>query len=272
MVTHATSATRPALRPLLLNNLIAALIGSILMIFVHELAHLVAGLALGHPTTLYSFAAIHGDGVPADQAAFILLIAPAFSLVSGALMQWWTPLRGRADLLHLVWLWFAFASVQEGVAYLMLTPFGAGDTGQAAQLLGLPVLVQFLALTLGIGGMFLNARSFATHLARHAGPEQKARNAMSLWVWLYGMIATVLLSVLYLAVSPAQVTPGEQIAVMAAGTVLLVFAPMANIFRAQVAEVPVEPLRIRPVPVAGLVVLGLLIGGNVLLSFGIVFD
>ena len=102
MVTHTTASDRPALRPLLLNNLIAALIGSILMIFVHELAHLVAGLALGHPTTLYSFAALHGDGVSPNDAAFIPLIAPAFSLVSGAVMQWWTPLRGRADLLHLV--------------------------------------------------------------------------------------------------------------------------------------------------------------------------
>src|SRR5699024_12070353 len=70
-------------------------------------------------------------------------------------------LRRRGDLLHLVWLWFAFASVQEGIAYLCLTPFGAGDTGQASQLLGLPVALQLVALALGVGGMFLNARAFA---------------------------------------------------------------------------------------------------------------
>lgn len=117
--------------------------------------------------------------------------------------------------------------------------------------------------------MLANARAFAPHLARHAGASQADRNTMSLFVWLYGMIASVLLSFLYLAITPMDISAGEQIAVMAAGTVILVFAPMANIFHRQVAAIAYEPLRLRPVPVVGLIVLALLVAGNIMLSFGL---
>jgi hypothetical protein len=272
MVTQSTSApARAAVRTLLLNNLVAALIASALMILLHELAHLVAGLALGHPSVLYSFGVEH-LGSPSDADQVVMLLAgPAFSLVTGVLMQLWTPLRARADLLHLVWLWLAFTSVQEGIMYLCLTPFGAGDTGTAAQLLGLPLPVQFLALAIGVGGMFLNARAFAPHMARHAGTDPRLRNAMTLFPWLYGMILSVLLSTLYLAISPAEVPASAQIAILAAGTALLVFAPMAHLFSRAVAAVPHEPLHLRTVPVGGLVVLGVVVLGNILLSAGVRF-
>ena len=271
MVTHATHAASslPSARTLLTNNLVAALIASALMIVLHELAHLVAGLALGHPGTLYSFGVDHhGDPSESDQVV-MLLAGPVFSLVTGVLLQIWTPLRRRGGFAHLVWVWFAFASVQEGVAYLCLTPFGAGDTGTAAQLLGLPVLVQFAVLLLGVAGMFANAWAFAPHMARHAGPDPRRRNAMTLFPWLYGMIAAVLLSLLYLTISPADLPAGAQIAVLAAGTATFVFAPMAHIFARRVTAVAVEPLRLRPIPVVGLVLLALLVAGNIVLSFGV---
>ena len=270
MVTQSTpSHARVPARPLLLNNLVAALIASAVMIFLHESAHLVTALALGHPSVLYPFGVVH-EGSPSQTDQVLMLLAgPAFSLVTGVLMQLWTPLRARGDLVHLVWLWFAFASVQEGVAYLCLTPFGAGDTGAAAQLLGLPLALQFVILAVGIGGMFLNARAFAPHMARHAGEDPRSRNAMTLFPWLYGMIASVLLSVVYLAISPAELPASDQIAILAAGTAILVFAPMAHIFSRHVAEVPHQPLRLRAVPVGGLVVLAVLVAGNILLSFGL---
>lgn len=264
MVTQDTSA-----RTLLLNSLIAALIASALMIFLHELAHLVAGLALGHGGTLYSFGVLHHGDPTTSEEVMMLLAAPAFSLVTGVAMQLWTPWRRHGGFRHLVWVWFAFASVQEGVAYLCLTPMGVGDTGQAAQMLGLPVLVQILMLLLGVAGMFANAWAFAPHMARWAGADPRRRNAVTLFPWLYGMIASVLLSLLYLTVSPAEFPAGAQIAILAAGTAILVFAPMAHIFARRVADVPHEPLRLRAVPVGPLVVLVLLVAGNILLSFGI---
>lgn len=63
-------------------------------------------------------------------------------------------------------------------------------------------------------------------------------------------------------------TAGEQIAVLAAGTATFVFAPMAHIFARRVTAVAVEPLRLRSVPVVGLVLLAILVAGNIALSFG----
>ena len=106
-------------------------------------------------------------------------------------------------------------------------------------------------------------------MARHAGEDPRLRNAMTLFPWLYGMIISVLLSILYLAISPADVPAIAQIAILAAGTAILVFAPMAHIFSRGVAEVPYEPLRLRAVPVGGLVALAVVVLGNILLSSGV---
>lgn len=259
-------------RQFLINNLVAALIGATAMVMVHEAAHTAAGVALGHPSTQYAFGVTHeGDPSPTDQV-IMLLAAPAFSLVTGVLMALWTPLRsrsGHAGFGHLVWLWFAFTSIQEGITYLCLTPFGAGDTGEAATLLGLPVAVQLVALAVGVAGMFANARAFATHLARHAGADHPSRMAMSLYVWLFGMIIQMLLAVLYLAITPVDLSPANQIAVVVAGTAILVFAPMANMFHRQVAGVAHEPLRLPRIPLVGLIAWAALVVANLLLSFGL---
>lgn len=259
----------PSARALLLNSVVAALIAGALMILVHELAHLVTGLLRGHGGTLYPFGVIHHGELTVTEDVVTLLAGPAFSLVTGILLQVWSPLRGRADLAHLVWVWFAFASVQEGVTYLCLTPFGVGDTGMAAQLMGLPVVAQFVLLLAGIGGMFANARAFAPHMARLAGEDPVRRNAVTLFPWLWGMIASVLLALLYLVLSDAGLGAGEQIAVLAAGTGTFVFAPMAHIFAGRVRGVAAEPQRLRPVPVPGLALLAVLIAGNIALTAGL---
>lgn len=260
------SSSAPSARRLLVNNLVAAVLACTVMIFVHELAHLVTGLVLGYPGVFVAFGVLHVGEPTAVEAAIMALAGPAFSLVTGLVMMFWMPLQQRRSFGHLVWLWFAFVSVQEAVTYLCLTPFGAGDTGDAARLLGLPVVWQFVALAIGVGGMFFTARMFAPHLFRYAGTDARHRNAMGLFVWLYGMIAIVALTFVYLLVVPVSFTPGEQIAVMVGGTALLVFAPMANIFHRQVAGVAPVELRLPAVPVAGLVVLGVFVIINVLLS------
>lgn len=57
------------------------------MIFVHELAHLVAGLALGHDSVLHPFGVIDLGTPPEGKQVVTLLAGPAFSLVTGVLMQ-----------------------------------------------------------------------------------------------------------------------------------------------------------------------------------------
>ncbi|MGO1973947.1 MAG: hypothetical protein ACTH2Q_13410 [Propionibacteriaceae bacterium] len=262
-------ATQPPRRRLLLNCVVAAVAAVTAMIMVHEAVHLLTGAALGYPSTMYAFGVIHTGDPTAGHDAAMGLSAPAFSLVSGLVLALWLPLRRRGGFAHLAWLLFAFASMQEGIAYLCLTPFGVGDTGAAATALGLPVWVKVAACLLGVGGMFVTARMFATHLARHAGPDHGDRNAFSLFTWLYGMLILTALTIGYLAITPMELSPGEQIAILTANTAILVFAPMANIFHRQVADVPHEPLALPRIPVAGFVAVGVLLVINIGLSSGV---
>ncbi|WP_299300377.1 hypothetical protein [uncultured Brachybacterium sp.] len=57
------------------------------MIFVHELANLVGGLALGHDSVLHPFGVIDLGTPPEGEQVVTLLAGPAFSLVTGVLMQ-----------------------------------------------------------------------------------------------------------------------------------------------------------------------------------------
>lgn len=255
-------------RQLLLNCVTAAVLAVTAMIMVHEAVHLVTGAILGHPSTMYAFGVVHAGSPSATDQALMAISAPVFSLVSGALLAWWLSMRHRGGFLHLVGLLFAFASMQEGVAYLCLTPFGVGDTGLAATVLDLPAVVGVAACLIGVAGMFGTARLFATHLARHAGPDHGDRMVFSLFTWLYGMVILMVLTVGYLAITPMEVSAAEQVAILSANTALLVFAPMANIFHRQVADVGHEPLRLPRFPVGGFVAVAALVGLNVALSTG----
>ncbi|OYO21891.1 hypothetical protein CGZ93_08080 [Enemella dayhoffiae] len=259
------NATPPPTARLLWSSVVAALLGSTVMVLVHELVHLVSGVLLGHRSTLYPFGVDH-QGDPSRLAETVMLLsAPVFSLLSGLVLMSWLPLRGRAGFWHLAWLWFAFTSTMEGVSYLCLTPFGVGDTGAAASLLGIPVWARIVAGVIGLAGMFWLARRFATHLARHAGPVHRDRMAFSLWPWLIGMLVNMALAFAYLLSTPLEVPGGDQAAILAAGSSTLVFAPMANLFTRAVAEETYQPLELPRIPVAGLGLWALLVAVNLLL-------
>lgn len=267
MQTAATEAvsTPMSTRTLLVNCVVAAVTGQAAMILLHEAAHLFAGVALGHPSRMFAFGVTHGGNPSVVDEVAMLLAAPIFSLVMGIIMQVWQPLRRRANFLHLFWLFFAFASVQEMVGYLVITPFGAGDTGGAAMMLELPVPVVIIVCLVGVAGMLANAWAFAPHMRRHAG--HAGRNAIGLYPWLFGTIIGALCSLLYLALTPVEFPPADQIAVMAANMAILVFAPMANIFVGKdMPEQPTAPLALKPVPVTGLVTFGALLLVNIALS------
>src|SRR5699024_11309287 len=64
---------------------------------LHELVHLVTGLVFGHGGTLYPFGVLHHGDLTVTAEVVALLAGPAFSLVTGILLQRWTPLRQRGD-------------------------------------------------------------------------------------------------------------------------------------------------------------------------------
>lgn len=256
-------------RTVLFNSVVAAVLGAGLTVLAHELVHLITGLALGFPGVLYAFGVEHIGPATPQQNAIMALSAPIFSLITGFILAFWLPFRRRGGFAHLLWLWLAFTSIMEGVGYLVITPFGAGDTASAAQDLGWPAGVQIAICLLGVALQFLTARLFAPYVGRHAGLEGGPRSrqwAFAFWPWVIGSVVNMALGVLYLSLTSADFGLGPAIAILAAGMALLVFAPMAFIFRRSF-DPDYQPLGLKPVPVAGLVAFGVLVAYN-LVSLG----
>ncbi|QLQ16695.1 MAG: hypothetical protein HZY73_14720 [Micropruina sp.] len=59
--SHPTSAVLPAPRTILPNNLAALLLGSAVMVLLHEAVHWLTGAALGYRSILYSFGVTYPD-------------------------------------------------------------------------------------------------------------------------------------------------------------------------------------------------------------------
>ena len=254
-------------RALLVNSTVAAVLGAGLMVLAHELSHLVAGLAMGIPGTLYSYGVAH-EGSPV-QNAIMAGAGPMFSLLTGLVMALWQPLRATRSFWHLLWLWFAYSSMMEGIGYLEITPFGAGDTAAVASHLGWPPAVGWVLLAGGIAGQFALAWGFAHPVGRMAGADRGAPLDATLWPWLLGTVVNLGLSGLSMATHRAALSPGEVTVILAAGSATLVFAPMAMIFQRKMNAQPYEPLKLKPIPVVGLALLAGLILLNQALNLGV---
>lgn len=255
-------------RTILVNSVVAAVLGAGLMVLLHEVVHLVAGVALGGRSVLYPFGVTHASALGAEQRAIAALAAPAFSLVSGFALVAWQPLARRGGFGHLLWLWFAFTSIMEGVSYLVITPFGAGDTATAAELLGWPWGVVLAMCAVGVGLQFFAARLFAPHLRRHAGTDGARQWAFAFWPWLLASAVNVGLGQLWMALAGMDLTVGERIAITAAGLAVPVFAPMSFLFLRLAAEEPDQPLGLPRIPVGGLLAFAALTVLNLLLLRG----
>ncbi|OFM04506.1 hypothetical protein HMPREF2724_02335 [Corynebacterium sp. HMSC071F07] len=168
-------------RTLLINSTLAAIIGTTIMVFLHECAHFLTPLALGHSASLSAFAVTHSEDIP-THTALIAAAGPIFSLLSGIICSLLQPRR-------LVWIWFSFASIMEGVCYFVITPAGAGDTATVVDALGWPAWVQLVMCAVGVAGMFATAWHFAPYIKRFAGDDRKAQWAMAFWPWLIGAAA-----------------------------------------------------------------------------------
>lgn len=256
-------------RATILASLAAMLLGSAITVLVHEIGHWVVGAALGYPSQLYAFAVSHGGEQTAGDVAVMAMAGPLVSLVVGLVMTTWTPLRRTGGTAHLLWLWIGFTSLQEFVTYLVITPFGAGDTAMAVAALGWGAPVMFAALALGIGGMFWQAWRFALHLHRHSGGDHGRANQLAWHPWLLGVVWMIAVQAVLLLIAPptatgeAGLSPGLVIVLLMASMAITVFAPMGFIFLRK-REVAAEPLRLPAFPT------GLVVGYAVLLVINVV--
>ena len=252
------------------NNLVAYLLGGGLMVLIHEVVHWLVGAALGYRSTMFSYGVTQQPDPGGWHAAITALSADIASLVLGLAMALWRPLEARGGFAHLLWLWHGFTSLQEGITYWVLTPFGAGDTAMAAAALGWPIWAMFVAMAAGIAGMFVSARLFAQPVATVAGDEIAARRAMAWWPWLLAIPFLLVHAFVMFSLQAMSLSVGEVVVVAMAGVSNGVFAPMSFIFARQ-AHQPAgwQPPRLSPWPVAGIVAFVVLVALQVLMRGGI---
>ena len=241
-------------RTMLVNATVALLLGSALMVIVHECCHWVAGALIGHRSTLYAFGVEYDPPTQGTQAAFTALAGVVGSLLIGVLCTTWLPLRRRNDFWHLLWLWFGFCQLEEAVTYFVITPFGAGDTAVALDGLGWPSEVGLVVSALGIGGMFVTARTWAPHMRRAAGDDLMLARCFSFFPWLLSIPVGALLTWAQLAGAGISVSIGEATDIMLAGLAATVFAPMGFIFFRRTQGQPRQPLVLRAVPIVAIAI------------------
>lgn len=224
----------PSVRDLVVHASVTFVAAHLLVVLLHELAHVTAGLALGFSNELFPFGVVHSPEPGRWQDAVMLLAGPAFSLVTGLLALVVQPFRAGRGQAHLLWLWFAGLSVMEGVGYLMLTPFGVGDTGSAAVLYEVPALVTWACLAVAVVGTVWMAARFAVPAVRHTAGDMTSLRAFTFYPWMVGTIVVLALTALNLvlvgdALGP-ELNAGVVVAVLMGAFALGVFAPMAMPF------------------------------------------
>lgn len=223
-MSNATEAPREATygRRLLVNSACAWVLAASVATTLHEGAHAVAGLALGHPVTLSSFSADSNTAM-SDQAAAVMTAAgPVFSLVFGIVVI----LTGRNlgnGFVRLFVMWLGFISVQNFVGYLVITPFGAGDSGAFVDELHLPRAVAFLFSALGTTGLAALAWLFLRHEVRYITSAGELRQ-VGLYAWLIGTAVTVAHTAVEAVINGAE--PGIVAIVMAGAASAGIFVPI----------------------------------------------
>ncbi|MCW4456651.1 hypothetical protein [Microbacterium sp. MPKO10] len=262
-------------RTVIFSVTVAFIAAQLIVVLLHELSHVVAGFALGYGNELYPFGVTHHPDPDTADAAIAALTGPAFSLVIGVLALAIQPFRRRAGFAHLLWIWVAFTSVMEGVGYLVLTPFGVGDTGTTAESLGAPVVVSLACFAVGALGYVLLARAFASVALRHTSGDLDALRCFTFYPWIFGTLVMLALCGANLLIAGSNFSGGEIFAVLMGTFALGVFSPMAMPFttgarKRQPESVASEPLTLPRVPVTGIVIAVIIVAVNLLvLSTGL---
>lgn len=99
-----TTTSGAGVRTLVVHASVALMAAHLLVVLLHELAHVAAGVALGFSNELFPFGVLHSPEPGGRDEAVLLLSAPVFSLVTGLLAMTFQPFRRGRGQAHLLWL------------------------------------------------------------------------------------------------------------------------------------------------------------------------
>lgn len=253
---------------IVVNTLVAMVLGTGITVLLHELARWVTGAALGSQATLFAFGVTYHPPLTGTAAAGAAAAGPVASLVIGSVMQVLQPFRFRGDFAHLLWIWVAVTSLMQAAVYLAITPYG-GDVATIVRELSLPAWSAWVAVAVGVAAMLGVAHQWAIHSVRLCGRDLTRLRCFSGYPWLIGAAILVGLAAVTTDLSGMPFTDRERAVVLVAAVAQTVFAPLSLLIVRWVNELE-EPLLVKPVPWVGLVACVGLIGFNLAIGGGLV--
>ncbi|MCW3156421.1 hypothetical protein [Micropruina sonneratiae] len=268
----AAGSGRAGIAAVVLNSVVALLLGGAIAVLLHNLGQWVAGALLGGRSELFAFGVRHLPPLTGRDAAVAALTGPLLSLLVGMAMQILQPFRYRGDFAHLLWIWTACSSLMLATVQLLLAPIG-GDLARALTELGAPGWLAWVAGVFGVLGVFSVAREWAIHSTRLCGRGLARLLCFSLYPWLVAVPAGLLLAWAELTVAQVKASdlgagPVDEVLVLFALPAFTAFAPLSLLLLNRVLELE-EPLEVRPVPVAGLIGLAVVVGAGLALAGGV---
>ncbi len=237
-------------RALLAGSTLAFVLAAMVNDTLHELAHAVAGLAVGLTPTLSPFSVEYAPEGTVSQQVITAAAGPLFSLLMGLALMVLARHWGRG-LVRLFFLWLPFMGVMNFAGYCFIAPFAqVGDTGQVLKLLDAPGWTYALVAAVGVAGQFWLGYRFAGQVRRYARTVDAERQ-LAFIAWIIGTLIMVIpttLQVVALGVEPAVV-----FVVVFYSCAVGVFGPMQFIFHHRFPPGD-EQLDLRRVNVTGIVV------------------
>ncbi|WP_147454077.1 hypothetical protein [Tessaracoccus antarcticus] len=126
---------------------------SCLAVILHEYAHALAHLMAGaDSSTIRAMSADPTGSLSTTAQGWTAAAGPSFSLVAG-LIVWGVARRLRGAAFQMAF-WFYIAAIQNAAGYLVITPFGVGDTATMVERWGWPTWVQMVMPVIGAAMMF----------------------------------------------------------------------------------------------------------------------
>ena len=225
-VSAGAPRSDPAARTVVLLSTTALVTAVVLAITLHELAHVVADLAYGSPAVLLPNAVDAVERLTSGQQAVVAITGPVASLALG-LALYAAQLRLQPGYGRLLLLWLALTSAQTGFGYFIVAAvLPLGDTGRAFQEWGVPPAGYVVAAVLGVVGQL----SLSALTAREVSPWFDRATDVRRWVLLPWVLSTVVLLLLYAAVSIGTVAPEAVVAVLAGVGTATIFLPTTTFF------------------------------------------
>jgi hypothetical protein len=237
-------------RSLLANSTLAFVLAAMVNSLLHELAHAVAGRALGLTPVLSPFSVDYIPDGTSRQQIITAAAGPLFSLVLGLVLMVVARNWGRG-LVRLFFLWLSFMAVMNFMGYCFIAPFAqVGDTGRVLSLLEAPGWSYALVAVVGVAGQFWLAYRFAGQIKRYARSVDAERQ-LAFIAWIFGTLIVIALTTVQVIVMRAE--PAVIFVVVFYSVAVGVFAPMQFIFHARFTAGS-ETLELRRVNVVGIIV------------------